>query len=65
VDFGFVVPVIVDSPSATINGVKADVTGEIIKGAYTRVMTRFTVGKEDLLDKRELKKVLFDIGDHK
>ncbi len=65
VDFGFVVPVIVDNPSATINDVRIDVTKEIIKGKYTRIMTRFTVGKEDLLDKRELKRVVFDIGDHK
>ncbi|MCK4811749.1 MAG: hypothetical protein KAS74_05705, partial [Methanosarcinales archaeon] len=65
VDFGFVVPAIVDNPSATINDVRIDVTKEIIKGKYTRIMTRFTVGKEDLLDKRELKRVVFDIGDHK
>jgi len=59
VDFGVVLPVIADNPSATINGVSVDVTTEIIKGRYTRIMTRFPLDREELLDKTEVKKVVF------
>ncbi len=61
-DFGIVVPVIADNPSATINGVRVDVTTEIIKGRYTRIMTRFSLEKEDVLDKKEIKNIVFEIG---
>ena len=63
VDFGVVVPVIAESPGATINGARVDVTTEIIKGKYTRIMTRFPLEKEDVLDKKEVKKVVFEIGE--
>ncbi|MCD6197324.1 MAG: hypothetical protein J7K15_01945, partial [Deltaproteobacteria bacterium] len=59
VNFGVVLPVIADDPSATINGVRVDVTTEIIKGRYTRIMTRFPLDREELLDKTEVKKVVF------
>ncbi len=62
VDFGIVVPAIVDNPSATINGVRVDVTTEIIKGRYTRIMTRFSLEKEDVLDKKEIKNIVFEMG---
>ena len=65
VDFGVVVPVIADRPSATINGVKVDVTTEIIKGKYTKVMMRFPLEKEDVLDKSGIKNIVFRIVGYK
>jgi len=65
VDFGVVLPVIADHSSATINGVKVDVTTEIIKGKYTKVMMRFPLEKEDVLDKSGIKNVVFEIGGDK
>ncbi len=65
VDFGVVLPVIADRPSATINGVKVDVTTEITKGRYTRIMTRVPLEKEDVLDKEEIKNVIFEMVNNK
>ncbi len=65
VDFGVVVPVIAESPGATINDTRVDVTTEIIKGRYTRIMTKFPLDREDILDKKEVKKVVFEIGNIK
>jgi hypothetical protein len=65
VDFGVVVPVIADHPGATINGVKVDVTAEIIKGKYTKVMVRFPLEKEDVLDKSGIKNIVFGIVGYK
>jgi hypothetical protein len=62
VDFGVVVPVIADHPSATINGTKVDVVTEIIKGKYTKVMMKFPLEKEDILDKRGIKNIVFKMG---
>ena len=38
VDSGVVVPVIADRPGATVNGVRVDVTAEIIKEKYTKIV---------------------------
>ena len=62
VDFGVVVPTIGDHLSATINGARVDVTTETIKGRYTRIMTRFSLEKEDVLDKRDVKNIVFKMG---
>ena len=65
VNFGVVVPVITDHPGATINDLRVDVTTEIIEGRYTRIMTKFPLEKEDILDKTEVKRVVFKINDRK
>jgi GH15 family glucan-1,4-alpha-glucosidase len=65
VDFGVVVQVIADRWSATINGVRVDAATEIIKGKYTKVMVRFPLEKEDILDKRGIKNIVFGIGGDK
>ena len=64
-DFSIVVPVIADCLSATVNGVRVDVTTEINKGRYTRIMTRFPLEKEDVLDKKEIKNIIFGMGTNK
>ena len=65
VDFSIVVPVIADCLSATVNGVRVDVTTEINKGRYTRIMTRFPLEKEDVLDKKEIKNIIFKMVNNK
>jgi len=65
VDFGVVVPGIADHRGTTINGVKVDVATEIIKGKYTKIMVRFSLEKEDILDKRGIKNIVFGISGDK
>ncbi len=65
VDFGIVVPMITDCPSATVNGVRVDIATEIIKGKYMKIMTTFPLYKEDILDKKEVKNIVFAIGENK
>jgi len=65
VDFGVVLPVIVGHPSATIKGVKVDVRTEITKGRYMRIMARIPLEKEDVLDKKEIKNIIFEMVNNK
>jgi hypothetical protein len=41
------------------------VTTEIIKGRCTRIMTRFSLEKEDVLDKKEIKNIIFEVVNNK
>jgi hypothetical protein len=65
VDFGVVVPGIADHRGTTINGVKVDAVTEIIKGKYTKIMVRFSLEKEDILDKRGIKNIIFEVVNNK
>lgn len=55
VNFGVVLPEMVEHPCVTIDGGEVDVACEVIKERYTKIMTEFVLGDE------ESKRILFGV----